>query len=383
VYLVARMFEVFVHADPIVLSVVSVIGAITLLLAAFLALIQNDIKKVLAYSTISQLAYMVAALGLGEAGYSSGMFHLFTHAFFKGLLFLGAGSVIHAVHSNDMREMGGLRGAMPTTFWTYLVGSLALAGVVGFSGFFSKDELIVAAYHDHTYWLVGVMLFGAALTAFYTGRMVFMTFFGEYRGQGHPHESPATMTGPLVFLAAATLGVGWLGSSFTGAPFFDWVYLGHPEEVTFVAWIAGLSTLIALASIFVAYVLYGERARERDPILSFPGYALLEHKYYLDDLYLKGIVHPIRDRVSAGVYWVNQNVLDGIVNGTAALARGLSRLVILFDRKVIDGAVNGVGNTARESGGILRYIQSGNVQRYAVFLFAGVMVLAIVFTRVA
>jgi NADH-quinone oxidoreductase subunit L len=383
VYLVARMFDVFVHADPIVLTVVSVIGAITLLLAAFLALIQNDIKKVLAYSTISQLAYMVAALGLGEAGYSAGMFHLFTHAFFKGLLFLGAGSVIHAVHSNDMREMGGLRRAMPTTYWTYLVGSLALAGVVGFSGFFSKDELIVAAYHDHTYWLVAVMLFGAALTAFYTGRMVFMTFFGEYRGHGHPHESPVTMTGPLVFLAAATMGVGWLGSSFTGAPFFDWVYLGHPEEVTFVAWIAGLSTLIALASIFVAYVLYGERTRERDPILSLPGYALLEHKYYLDDLYLNGIVYPIRDRVSAGVYWVNQNVLDGIVNGMAALARGASRLVMLFDRKVIDGAVDGVANTARESGGILRYLQSGNVQRYAVFLFAGVMALAIVFTRVA
>jgi NADH-quinone oxidoreductase subunit L len=383
VYLVARMFEVFVRADPIVLSVVSVVGAITLLLAAFLALIQNDIKKVLAYSTISQLAYMVAGLGLGEAGYSAGMFHLFTHAFFKGLLFLGAGSVIHAVHSNDMREMGGLRRAMPTTYWTYLVGSLALAGVVGFSGFFSKDELVVAAYHDHTYWLVAVMLFGAALTAFYTGRMVFMTFLGEYRGQGHPHESPVTMTGPLVFLAAATLGVGWLGSSFTGAPFFDWVYLGHPEEVTFVGWIAGLSTLIALASILVTYVLYGQRVRERDPILSFPGYQLLEHKYYLDDLYMKGIVYPIRDRVSAGVYWVNQHVLDGVVNGTAALVRGLSRLVILFDRKVIDGAVNGVGNTARESGGILRYIQSGNVQRYAVFLFAGVMALAIVFTRVA
>jgi NADH-quinone oxidoreductase subunit L len=383
VYLVARMFEVFVHADPIVLTVVSVIGAITLLLAAFLALIQNDIKKVLAYSTISQLAYMVAGLGLGEAGYSAGMFHLFTHAFFKGLLFLGAGSVIHAVHTNDMREMGGLRTSMPTTYWTYLVGSLALAGVVGFSGFFSKDELVVAAYHDHTYWLVAVMLFGAALTAFYTGRMVFMTFFGEYRGHGHPHESPVTMTGPLVVLAAATLSVGWLGSSFTGAPFFDWVYLGHPEEVTFVAWIAGLSTLIALASIVIAYVLYAARARERDPILSLPGYSLLDHKYYLDDLYLKGIVYPVRDRLSAGVYWVNQNVLDGIVNGTAALARGASKVVVLFDRKVIDGAVNGVGNTARESGGILRYLQSGNVQRYAVFLFAGVMALAIVFTRVA
>jgi NADH-quinone oxidoreductase subunit L len=383
VYLVARMFEVFVQADPFVLSVVSVIGAITLLLAAFLALIQNDIKKVLAYSTISQLAYMVAALGLGEAGYAPAMFHLFTHAFFKALLFLGAGSVIHAVHSNDMREMGGLRTPMPTTYWTYAIGSLALAGIVPLSGFWSKDELLVAADHDHTTWLFVVLLVGAAFTAFYTGRMVFMTFFGQYRGHGHPHESPVTMTGPLVLLAAATVGTGFLGSSFTGAPFFDWVYLVHPEEVSFVPWIAGLSTLVALGGLFLAYTLYAARTRERDPVLGIPGYSLLEHKYYLDDLYLKGIVFPVRDRLSAAVYWFNQHVLDGVVNGMAALARALSKLVMVFDRRVIDGAVDGVGNLARGSGGILRYLQSGNVQRYAVFLFAGVIALAIVFTRVA
>ena len=383
VYLVARMFEVFVHADPIVLSVVSVIGAITLLMAAFLALIQNDIKKVLAYSTISQLAYMVAALGLGEAGYAPAMFHLFTHAFFKALLFLGAGSVIHAVHSNDMREMGGLRGSMPTTFWTYAIGSLALAGIFPLSGFWSKDELLVAADHDHTTWLFVVLLLGAALTAFYTGRMAFMTFWGEYRGHGHPHESPVSMTGPLVVLAAATVGTGFLGSPWTGAPFFDWVYLTHPEEVSFVPWIAGLSTLVAVGGLFVASTMYAARARERDPVLGLPGYSLLEHKYYLDDLYMRGIVVPVRDRLSAGVYWVNQHILDGAVNGMAWLARGLSKLVMVFDRRVIDGAVNGVGNAARESGGILRYLQSGNVQRYAVFLFAGVIALAIVFTRVA
>jgi NADH-quinone oxidoreductase subunit L len=382
VYLVARMFEVFVHADPFVLTVVSVVGAITLLLAAFLALIQNDIKKVLAYSTISQLAYMVAALGLGEPGYTPAMFHLFTHAFFKALLFLGAGSVIHAVHSNDMREMGGLRAHMPTTYRTYAIGSLALAGIVPLSGFWSKDELLVAADGTRP-WLFVVLLVGAAFTAFYTGRMVFMTFWGEYRGHGHPHESPVSMTGPLLLLAAATLGVGFLGSSFTGAPFFDWVHLGIPEEVTFVPWIAVLSTIVALGGLFLAYTLYGARAPERDPILGVPGYSLLEHKYYLDDLYLQGIVYPVRDRLSAAVYWFNQHILDGVVNGMAALARGLSKVVMLFDRRVIDGAVNGVGNVARESGGILRYLQSGNVQRYAVFLFAGVIALAIVFTRIA
>jgi NADH-quinone oxidoreductase subunit L len=383
VYLVARMFEVFVHADPIVLTVVSVIGAITLLMAAFLALIQNDIKRVLAYSTISQLAYMVAALGLGEAGYAPAMFHLFTHAFFKALLFLGAGSVIHAVHSNDMREMGGLRSAMPTTYRTYAIGALALAGIVPLSGFWSKDELLVAANHEQTTWLFVVLLLGAAFTAFYTGRMVFMTFWGEYQGHGHPHESPVSMTGPLVFLAAATVGAGFLGSSFTGAPFFDWVFLTNPEEVSFVPWIGGISTLVALGGVFVAYTLYAARAPERDPVLRLPGYAVLEHKYYLDDLYTKGIVVPVRDRLSAAVYWVNQHVLDGVVNGMAALARGMAKVVMLFDRRVIDGAVNGVGNVARESGGILRYLQSGNVQRYAVFLFAGVIALAIVFTRVA
>jgi NADH-quinone oxidoreductase subunit L len=213
--------------------------------------------------------------------------------------------------------------------------------------------------------------------------MVFMTFWGDYRGHGHPHESPPSMVGPLLFLAAATVGTGFLGASFTGAPFFDWVFVGHPEEVAFVPWIAGLSTLVAVGGLFLAYTLYGVRTRERDPILRVPGYSLLDRKYYLDDLYLKGIVHPIRDRVSAAVYWTNQHVLDGVVNGAGALAKGLSRVVMLFDRRVIDGAVDGVGNVARESGGLLRYLQSGNVQRYAVFLFAGVLALAIVFTRVA
>ncbi len=383
VYMVARMFEVFVSADPFVRTIVAVVGAITLLAAAFLALVQDDIKRVLAYSTISQLAYMVAGLGLGEAGYSAAMFHLFTHAFFKALLFLGAGSVIHAVHSNDMSEMGGLRKHMPTTFVTYLIGSAALAGVPPFSGFFSKDELIVAAFHNHTYWLMVVLLLGAAVTAFYTMRMILLTFYGEYRGHGHPHESPVSMTAPLVALAGATAALGWLGFGPFKAVFFDWVHFGQPEHVTFVLGIAILSILVVVVGAGASYRLYAEWS-ERDPLRALGGaYTLLENKYYLDDLYLNGVVFPIRDRASAGVNWINRSVLDGAVNGMALVARALAAVVNLFDRSVVDGAVNGVGTAAGFLGGRLRYLQSGRVQRYAAFLFVGLIGLAIVFTRVA
>jgi NADH-quinone oxidoreductase subunit L len=385
VYMVARMFEVFIHAAPIVLTVVSVIGAITLLVAAFLALIQDDIKRVLAYSTISQLAYMVAALGLGEAGYSAAMFHLFTHAFFKALLFLGAGSVIHAVHSNYMSDMGGLRKYMPTTFVTYVIGSLALAGIFPLSGFFSKDELLVAAYHDKTYWLLAVLLAGAVLTAFYTMRMLVLTFGGRYRGHEHPHESPVSMTGPLIALAVATVTTGWLGFGPTKAPFFDWVFIGHPEDVSFVAWIAIASTIAAVGGLALAYVVYAKQPAVEPLKRLGPVYTLLDNKYYLDDLYMKGIIYPVRDRLSAGVDWFNRSILDGIVHLVALTARGLAAVVNLFDRGVIDGVVNGAGEGAGEAGGFLRYAQSGNVQRYAAILLGfgiiGVIVVAIVYVK--
>jgi NADH-quinone oxidoreductase subunit L len=291
--------------------------------------------------------------------------------------------VIHAVHSNNMSEMGGLRKPMPITFWTYLIGSLALAGIPPLSGFFSKDELIVAAYHDQTYWLMVVLLVGAAITAFYTTRMVALTFFGEYRGHGHPHESPPSMIGPLVALAAATVGVGYLGFAFTGAPIFDWVFLVEPEEVEFVGWIAGLSVLAAALGIAFAWRLYAER-RDRDPLTALgPAYRLLEQKYYLDDVYWKGIVRPIRDPIAAGVYWSNQKILDGIVNGAGLFTRGMAAIVGWFDRVVVDGIVNAIGDTAGTSGGLLRYLQSGNVQWYAVLLFVGVIAVTIVFIRFA
>ena len=206
---------------------------------------QDDIKKVLAYSTISQLAYMVAALGMGEAGYPAAMFHLFTHAFFKALLFLGAGSVIHAAHSNNMSDMGGLRKHMKVTYVTFVIGSLALAGVPPFAGFFSKDEIILVAKDSQTYWLGAVLLVGAVITAFYTTRMVLKTFHGEYRGTEHLHESPRSMT------AAARVPGGRdvrrrpaRVRARSGAPFMDWVYFGGvPEAPVFSPLVAAVSIL--------------------------------------------------------------------------------------------------------------------------------------------
>ncbi len=382
VYLVGRLYIVFIHADVQVLQFIGVIGAITMLGAAILALIQDDIKRVLAYSTLSQLAYMVALMSAGEAGRNAAFFHLFTHAFFKALLFLGAGSVIHAVHSNNMSDMGGLKKHMPTTFWTFLLGSLALAGIPPLAGFWSKDELLVVAKDGHPL-LFAIMLTSALLTAFYTIRMVMLTFAGKYRGHGHPHESPVTMTGPLVALAAATAGVGFLGAPQLKAVFFDWVYFEEPEAIHFVASVAFTGTLVALVGAAAGYMLYREH-KERDPLRAMgPLWNVLENRYYIDAFYMKGIIYPVRDKLSAAVYWTNQNILDGMVNGGAALARGLSHVVMAFDRYVIDGIVNGAGTIAGATGGLLKHLQSGNVQRYAAFLFAGVIALVIVFTRIA
>jgi NADH-quinone oxidoreductase subunit L len=381
VYLVGRLFEVFADAAPYVLQVVGVVGGITMLGAALLGLVQDDIKRVLAYSTVSQLAYMVAIMSIGPIGRDAAMFHLFTHAFFKALLFLCSGSVIHACHTNNMSEMGGLRRPMPVTFWTFLIGSAALAGVPPLAGFWSKDELLVGASEGHEV-LFAVMVITAIVTAFYTTRMVMQTFFGTYRGEAHPHESPVSMTGPLIALAAGTVFVGWLGAGPVGAAFFDWVFLEEPEAVELVPWIAALSVGIAVVGIGAGFLVY-RRWKERDPIRSLgPAYTLLENKYYLDDLYWKGIIRPIRDPVAAFVYWTNQNLIDRAVNGTASITVVFSGVISWFDRNVVDGVVNGVAHIAGFTGGILRYIQSGNVQRYAAFLFAGVVILTVVFTRI-
>ncbi len=383
VYLIGRLFEIFLLADQWVLTIVSIVGAITALGAALLAIVQDDIKRVLAYSTLSQLAYMVAGLSLGELGLTAGFFHLFTHAFFKALLFLCAGSVIHAVHSNNMSDMGGLRKSMPVTFWTMLIGSLALAGIFPLAGFWSKDELLVVAEEEHVTWLFVVFLVTAVITAFYTMRMLMLTFFGQYKGHAHPHESPRTMTGPLVALAAATIGVGLLGSPQLGAVFGQWVFFEEIHEAVFLPWVALLSTAGALLGLAAGFLLYRDR-KERDPLQAPMGpiWHVLQHRYYVDAFYMWAIVYPVRDGLSGAVNWFNQTVIDGVVNGVAAAARGFGLIVAWFDRTVIDGVVNGVGEGAGRSGNVLKQLQSGNVQWYAVGLFVGVIALAVVFIRV-
>jgi NADH-quinone oxidoreductase subunit L len=384
VYLVGRLFEVFVHASPWVLTIVSIIAAITTLGAALLAIVQNDIKRVLAYSTLSQLSYMIAALSMGPDGVTAGFFHLFTHAFFKALLFLCAGSIIHVVHSNNMSDMGGLRRKMPITFWTMLIGALALAGIFPLAGFWSKDGLLVAAYDTHHIWLFVVFAVTALLTAFYTTRMILLTFYGEYRGEAHVHESPPSMTGPLIVLALATFFVGFLGSPFFKFAFGKWVFFGQVPAEHFVLWIAALGTLAALVGIAGGYVLY-QRYRAKDPMEAKlgPVWTVLQNRYYIDAFYMRAIVLPTRDTASAGVYWFNQNVLDGVVNGAAGLARRLSRVIVWIDRTIIDGFINGIGDAIGEAGGVLKFIQSGNVQWYAAGLFMGVVAMAIVFIKIA
>ncbi|MFN2544519.1 MAG: NADH-quinone oxidoreductase subunit L [Actinomycetota bacterium] len=352
VYLVGRMFSVFVNASSGALNLVAGIGAVTMLIAALLAMVQDDIKRVLAYSTVSQLAYMVAGLSMGVPGYTPGLFHLFTHAFFKALLFLGAGSVIHACRTNNMSEMGGLRRHMPTTFWTFLIGSAALSGIPPLAGFWSKDEIITTAFRQHEYGLFVVTLMTAIFTAFYMTRAVLLTFFGDYRGTAHPHESPTVMLAPMVLLAALSVVAGFVGPTHL---FADWVRFGARVHEPFDYGFAAVSILGAAAGIAVGYRLYS-RWRMRDPLLALgPAYTFIERKYLLDELYLYGIVRPLQYPAA--------------------------RAIDTVDRTVVDGTVNGAGLAARGLGGALRYLQSGSVQRYAALLVAGVFILVFVVAR--
>jgi NADH-quinone oxidoreductase subunit L len=392
VFLLARLFPVF-EASPEALNLVALIGAFTMLMAALLAMIQDDIKRVLAYSTISQLAYMMAALGVGAG--NAAIFHLFTHAFFKALLFLGAGSLIHAVHSNNMSDMGGLKRVMPTTYRTFLIGSLALAGIPPLAGFFSKDEILTEAFRAGTVTgaahgstvVAGIVyaagIITALLTAFYMSRAVHLTFEGEYRGKGHPHESPPAMTVPLVILAALSVVAGFAGFPGWQKGFGAWVGVGGETHVP-----SGSIPLILISvGVAVGGIMIGRRmyspAPVREPLrrLGF-FYRLLERKYYIDDFYMAAIVRPIREVVSKAMYWINQNVIDGLVNGAAGAAKGTAQgLYNVVDQKVIDGAVNGAGIATRKGGGILKFLQGGDVQRYAAYLFAGVALFAFLFTR--
>jgi NADH-quinone oxidoreductase subunit L len=391
VFLVARLFPVYL-ASPEALNEVALIGAFTMLMAALLALGQDDIKRVLAYSTVSQLAYMMAALGVGAR--EAAIFHLFTHAFFKALLFLGAGSAIHAVHSNSMKDMGGLRKYMPTTYWTFGAATLALCGVFPFAGFWSKDEILTEAFragqHGPTH-AVGYIVYVAGiitafLTAFYMARAFSLTFLGEYRGHGHPHESPRVMTIPLSILGVLSVVVGFVGIPGVKSGFSSWIALSAEHEVAGANYaLIAVSLVIALLGIAAGLRMY-RTYQEIDPLQARLGWfwRAIQRRFYIDEFYMAAIVLPIRDSVSQAVYWLNQNVLDGAVNGAAALSRLAAKgLYEQLDQKVVDGAVNGVGVGARRAGGVLKYVQTGQVQRYAAYLFAGIVILAVVFTRFA
>jgi len=366
VFMVARLNPIF-SLSPVAMNVVAITGGITALFAATIALVQNDIKRVVAYSTVSQLGYMLLACGVGA--YGAGIFHLYTHAFFKALLFLCAGSVMHAMAGElDMQKMGGLKKYMPVTYWTMVIASLSIAGIPPFAGFFSKDEILWMAFNaggvGKFVWALGAV--AAVLTAFYSFRLIFVTFHGEFRGteeqKHHLHESPKVMTIPLVILCIGAVAAGWIGipqlfGDVLGIEHINWYagfmepLLGHPEVHAShgVEWgVMGLSVAIGVAGILLAVKFYlrdpgiPRRLAEEHPFI----HRVLWNKYYVDELY---------DLI--------------IVRAAKAVARDI--MVGFTDAKIIEGIVNGVprfiGWTAQQ----IRKVQSGIVHHYASFMAAG------------
>ncbi len=399
VFLIARLYGVFWQGFHIGAgdgyTPVAMVGAITILIAAALAFVQTDIKKVLAYSTVSQLGYMVMALGVG--GWTAGVFHLFTHAFFKACLFLGAGSIAHSGshHSFEMKkDMGGLKKHMPITYWTFVVATLALAGFPLTAGFFSKDEILTSAGKNGYELFFWVGLVGAVMTTAYMTRCIYLTFHGEPRGNAahhHPHESPLPITGPLVFLAILSIVAGFAQAPMLHIEFFADVFepafvsnvVAHHE---FVASYAALGTLAFIIGVALAGVYYFRREGRSlglaDKGLAHAGYTFLVNKYYLDTLYTDGVVGGLKGPIAAAAYWFNQNVLDGIVNGAAAIAVATGRFTYnVIDQQVVDGAVNGLGISAEAGGGALRTVQTGKVQQYAAILFGALVIFAVALWR--
>ncbi|MEJ7556792.1 MAG: NADH-quinone oxidoreductase subunit L [Pedobacter sp.] len=358
IYMIARSNILFDLA-PVVQHLIAIVGLATAVVGALIALTQTDIKKVLAYSTVSQLGYMF--LGLGVGAYDGGFFHVITHAFFKALLFLGAGSVIHAMHhEQDMRHMGGLRKKLPITFVTMLIGTLAIAGLPPFSGFFSKDEILAHVYeHDKIMWVIGV--FTAFLTAFYMFRMLFLTFFGAYRGTHHAeekiHESPKTMTIPLIVLAILSAVGGFigipevLGGHHWLSQWLSPVIMHHPEAGDHATefMLMGITIVGVLISIGIAYTRYVKQNHvpvpheSKRPVLANISY----HKFYVDEIYDAIIRKPL-DALSTFFYKV-------------------------VDTKVVDGIINGLGLGTSEASKGLRLLQSGNVGFYIFMMVVGII----------
>jgi NADH-quinone oxidoreductase subunit L len=397
VYLIARMYPVFfngLHIGTGDINYVAFIGAFTTVFGASMAFVQFDIKRVLAYSTISQLGYMV--MGLGVGAWTGGVFHLFTHAYFKACLFLCAGSVSHAAHHTfDMREMGGLRKYMRTTFVCFTIAMLALIAIPPFAGFWSKDEILAGAaqgQHGGAYWLMLVFgLMTAFMTAAYMIRCWWMTFFGEYRGHGTPHESPKVMTVPLVVLAAASVVVGLVnipvGSLTNFEKYVQPTYLFPKIEPIAFNWYTAIAS-VALGCLGAA-LSYQYWALEKGPFrgaMKVPAVARLhwvvENKYGLDVLY-NGIADTVKGPIGAGAYWFNQHVIDPVVNGAGTGAVATGRIVYQdFDQNVLDGVIVSSGPGVEASGEALSHMQTGKVQQYAALLFAGAALLAAIFVFV-
>jgi proton-translocating NADH-quinone oxidoreductase, chain L len=354
VFLVARLFPVYFFATPDVLTMIGYIGAFTALFAAIIAITQTDIKRVLAFSTISQIAYMMVALGVSGygdhdgLGYMSSMFHLFTHAFFKALLFLGAGSVIHAVHSNEMKDMGSLRKYMPITHITFLIACLAIAGIPPFAGFFSKDEILAAAFHHDkvlyfTLWIV------AGLTAFYMFRLYFNIFWGkakEYHEGHKPHESPLTMSVPLIILAFLSLTTGWI-------KFSDYVSSDNKPFDMHIDWVvASSSIIVAVLGIAVAVILYMRGSDIPAKMAKSMGslYTATVKKFYIDEIWM----------------FITKSVIF----------QWICRPIAWFDRHIVDGFMDSLAWSTQKVSSETKGLQSGYIQSYVWIFIVGVLVIA-------
>ena len=384
VYLLARMFPFYKSMAPDALDIVMLFGVITLLAAGLIAVVQDDLKKVLAYSTVSQLGYMVAAIGSGA--YTAALFHLWTHAFFKALLFLGAGSVIHAVHSNSMLEMGGLRKVMPKTFATFIIGTVALAGLPPFAGFFSKDEILASFNHEGEITFFFIAVLGAFITAFYMTRAVSLTFLGEYRGHGHPHESHNLMTTPLLALSVFAIASGWVNIPGVYTGFTDWVTTRknkiveyHPESFDLFALSSGLlAGLLGIALGYYLYQLQGSAETGDDKIKIQPIWSVLENKYYLDDFYFMYVIDPVKINISRAVDKFNTNVIDRFVNGFGQIASLLGGIVYNnFDQNGIDKLLNMSSSGTDSFGGKVKLLQTGKTQQYLMLFLGGVVTISL------
>jgi NADH-quinone oxidoreductase subunit L len=354
VYLVAALFPLFTASD-VALTTIAVIGAVTAIFAASIGLVQTDIKRVLAYSTVSQLGYMM--LALGSAGYVAGVFHLMTHAFFKALLFLAAGSVIHAVHTQNIEEMGGLWKKLRVTGPLFLIGTLAISGVPLFSGFFSKDEILIAAWeHGHPVLFV-LAVVAAFFTAFYMFRLFFMVFTGKPRSEmKNVHESPSLMTLPMIVLAVLAVVSGYVNTPWFGTFLGDWLVegneaLGH-GHIEGPAWIMIVATVVSLAGIYLSWLIYGKKSLSRDWLGAKTLYNILYNKYYIDEFYSMTIV-KVTKGFSHFLRYIDTYLVEGIVLGVTAFVQTLGRL----------GAK----------------LQTGQVQTYSAVAFIGLAILMVIF----